>query len=126
MSVSGRMLILDTVIEENKSWQDAFQPDVLQKLLIQAVSSSGSAKNVSSNGKGSSSDNPIKPYLGPERPQQMVKGVDGTLDPAITCNYCKDKGHYVRSCPRLKRKKEREQTAKTSSAAVSSESSSPN
>ena len=44
--------------------------------------------------KQAHSGNPFgKPYLGPLRPSQVTQGADGNLDPAKSCNYCKDTGH---------------------------------
>ena len=33
-----------------------------------------------------------KPYLGKPHLSQSAPGVDGSLDPALTCQYCKDTG----------------------------------
>ena len=45
-----------------------------------------------------------KPYLGPPRELQVTPGADGSLNPALSCNYCKDTGHNVSNCTKVKRK----------------------
>ena len=45
-----------------------------------------------------------KPYLGPHREPQVTPGADGSLNPALSCRYCKDTGHDVSNCAKVKRK----------------------
>ena len=45
-----------------------------------------------------------KPYLGTPREPQVTPGVDGSLNPALSCKYCKDTGHNVSNCTKIKRK----------------------
>ena len=53
----------------------------------------------------SQSTNPFgKPYLGPLREPQVTPGADGSLNPALSCKYCKDTGHNVSNCTKVKRK----------------------
>ena len=47
------------------------------------------------------SDYNSKPYLGKPYPSQLVPGVDGSLDPALTCWYCKDTSHLKENCVKL-------------------------
>ena len=42
-----------------------------------------------------------KPYLGRPHPSQLAPGVDGSLDPSLTCRYCKDTGHLKENCGKL-------------------------
>ena len=42
-----------------------------------------------------------KPYLGRPHPSQLAPGVDGSLDPSLTCRYCKDTGHLKENCVKL-------------------------
>ena len=46
----------------------------------------------------------VKPYLGPPREPQVTPGADGSLNPALSCKYCKDTGHDVSNCAKVKRK----------------------
>ena len=38
------------------------------------------------------------------REPQVTPGVDGILNPALSCKYCKDMGHDMSNCARVKRK----------------------
>ena len=52
-----------------------------------------------------------KPYLGKTKEPQITKGLDGTTDPNLTCQYCKDSGHELVNCKKLQQKIQREQLA---------------
>ena len=53
--------------------------------------------------QASQNTNPFgKPYL---RPPSEPPGADGSLNPALSCKYCKDVGHNVSNCAKVKRKK---------------------
>ena len=55
--------------------------------------------------QASQSTNPFgKPYLGPPREPQVTPGVDGSLNPPLSCKYCKDMGHDVSNCTKVIRK----------------------
>ena len=45
-----------------------------------------------------------KPYLGRPRPLQLAPGVDGSLDPELSCQYCRDTGHLKENCVKLNRR----------------------
>ena len=56
--------------------------------------------------QASQSTNPFgKPYLSTPRELQVTPGVDGSLNPALSCKYCKDTGHDVSNCAKVKRKR---------------------
>ena len=46
----------------------------------------------------------FKPYLGMPREPQVTLGMDGSLNPALSCKYCKDTGHNMSNCTKVKRK----------------------
>ena len=50
-----------------------------------------------------------KPYLGKTKQPQITKGLDGTTDPNLTCQYCKDSGHELDNCKKLQQKIQWEQ-----------------
>ena len=55
--------------------------------------------------QASQNTNPFgKPYLGPPREPQVTPCADGSLNPALSCKYCKDMGHNVSNCAKVKRK----------------------
>ena len=54
--------------------------------------------------QASQSTNPFdKPYLGMPRKPQVTPGADGSLNPTLSCNYCKDTGHDMSNCAKVKR-----------------------
>ena len=57
-----------------------------------------------------------KPYLGQPREPQLTPGADGNLNPALSCKYCKDTGHDVGNCAKVKRKEALKAAAATQSA----------
>ena len=95
---------------------DAFNPSKIVEVVSQAVAGSyqKSFQKPSTyqkstnpfipsqqNPPASQSTNPFgKPYLGPPREPQVTAGADGSLNPALSCKYCKD----VFNCAKVKRK----------------------
>ena len=80
-------------------YQKSFQkPNTYQKLTNPFVPSHQKPQP-------SQSTNPFgKPYLGLPREPQVTPGADGSLNPALSCKYCKDTGHDVSNCAKVKRK----------------------
>ena len=71
--------------------------------ITQAVASS---LNIGGNTKhnNSSSGYTSKPYLAKPCPPQLAPGVHGSLDLALTCQYCKDTSHLKENCVKLTQK----------------------
>ena len=99
---------------------DAFDPSKIAEVVTQAVAG-GYQKSfqkpntyqkptnpfIQSQQKpqASQNTNPFgKPYLGLPREPQVTPGADGSLNPALSCKYCKDMGHDVSNCAKVKRK----------------------
>ena len=80
-------------------YQKSFQkPNTYQKLTNPFVPSQQKPQ-------ASQNTNPFgKPYLGPPREPQVTPGADGSLNPALSCKYCKDTGHDISNCTKVKRK----------------------
>ena len=57
-----------------------------------------------------------RPYLGQPREPQLTPGADGNLNPALSCKYCKDTGHEVGNCAKVKRKEALKAAAAAQSA----------
>ena len=57
-----------------------------------------------------------RPYLGQQREPQLTPGADGNLNPALSCKYCKDTGHDVGNCAKVKRKEALKAAAAAQSA----------
>ena len=55
--------------------------------------------------QSSQNTNPFgKPYFGLPREPQVTLGADGCLNPSLSCKYCKDMGHNISNCAKVKRK----------------------
>ena len=114
---------LSMCIKDNKELHkklDAFNPSKIVEVVTQAVAG-GYQKSFQKPNTYQKSTNPFipsqqkqqanqgsnpfsKPYLGPHREPQVTPGADGSLNPALSCRYCKDTGHDVSNCAKVKRK----------------------
>ena len=114
---------LSMCIKDNKELHkklDAFDPSKIVEVVTQAVAG-GYQKSFQKPNTYQKSTNPFipsqqkqqanqgsnpfsKPYLGPHREPQVTPGADGSLNPALSCRYCKDTGHDVSNCAKVKRK----------------------
>ena len=85
---------------QNRKLSQLLEPKFLVETITQAVASS---LNINGNNKpsNSSSGYTSKPFLGKPHPSQLAPGVDGSLDLALTCQYCKDTGHLKENCMKL-------------------------
>ena len=99
---------------------DVFDPNKIMEVIMQAVAG-GYQKSFQKPNTYQKSTNPFVPsqqkpqasqntnsfgksYLGPPREPQVTPGADGSLNPALSCKYCKDTGHDVSNCTKVKRK----------------------
>ena len=99
---------------------DAFDPKKIMEVVTQAVAG-GYQKSFQKPNTYQKSTNPLipsqqkppvsqstnpfgKPYLGPPTEPQVTPGADGSFNPALSCKYCKDTGHDVSNCTKVKRK----------------------
>ena len=93
---------------------DAFDPSKIAEVVTQAVAG-GYQKSFQKPNTYQKSTNPFvpsqqkpqanqntnpfgKPYLRPPREPQVTPSADGSLNPALSCKYCKDTGHDVSNC----------------------------
>ena len=103
---------LSMCIKDNKELHkklDAFDPSKIVEVVTQAVAGgyqkSSQKPYTYQKQQANQGSNPFsKPYLGPHREPQVTPGVDGSLNPALSCRYCKDTGHDVSNCAKVKRK----------------------
>ena len=103
---------LSMCIKDNKELHkklDAFDPSKIIEVVAQAVAGgypkSSHKPYAYQKQQASQCSNPFsKPYLGPPREPQVTPGADGSLNPALSCRYCKDTGHNVSNCAKVKRK----------------------
>ena len=71
--------------------------------MASSLNISGGNKPQKSNTNGTSGYTG-KPYLGMPRPLQLTPGADGSLDPELSCWYCKDTGHLKENCVKINRR----------------------
>ena len=91
---------LDKALQENKQLKSLFSPDKMVEAMIKAVSSMTVQSCPTSTSKGTQYQ-VASSFIGRPRPPQLAHGADGTLLPSVTCNYCKDTGHFKDNCVRL-------------------------
>ena len=89
---------------QNQQLQGLLDPKWPVNAISQAVTTSlkmglqpTNKGGIDTKGAGFSS----KPYLGKARPLQLAPGVDGSLNPELECQYCKDTGHLKDNCIKL-------------------------
>ena len=82
---------------QNKKLGQLLEPKFLVETITRVVASNlnmGKPNTTESSPGGFIS----KPYLRRPHPSQLVPGVDSSLDPSLTCRYCKDTGHLKENC----------------------------
>ena len=102
---ASRISSLET---QNKKLAQVLEPKFLVNHIIstKAVASSlnissGNVPQNTSNGTGGYTG---KPYLGKPRPLQLALGIDGSLNPDLSCQYCKDISHLKENFIKLNRR----------------------
>ena len=98
---------LNKALQENKQLKNLFSQDKMVEAMTKAVSSMTVQSRPSLSSKGTQYQG-ASSFIGRPRPPQLARGADGTLLPSITCNYCKDTGHFKDNCVRLNNKIARE------------------
>ena len=74
---------------QNQKLAQLLEPKFLFEAITKAVASN---HNISVDKKSSQNESGYtsKPYLGKQRPSKLALGIDGSLDPELSCRYCKD------------------------------------
>ena len=85
---------------QNKKLGQLLEPKFLVETITQAVASSLKMSKTT-NPDSSPSGFISKPYLGKPHPSQLAPKLDGSLDPSLTCQYCKDTSHLKENCVKL-------------------------
>ena len=89
---------------QNQRLAQLLEPKFLVETITKAVASN-LIINVGNNPKTcDSSGYTGKPYLGKPRPSKLALGIDGSLDPKLSCQYCKDNGHLKENCIKINRR----------------------
>ena len=91
---------ISSLEDQNRKLGQLCEPKYLVETITQAVASSlkmDKTTKLDSSPSGFTS----KPYLGKPHPSQLAPGVHSSLDPALTCQYCKDTNHLKENCIKL-------------------------
>ena len=87
---------LNKALQENKKLKGLFSPEKMVEAMMKVVSAmTVQSRPTSSRGtqyQGASS------FIGRPRPPQLACGANRMLLPSVTCNYCKDTGHFKDNC----------------------------
>ena len=94
---------LNKALQENKQLKSLFSPDKMVEAMTKAVGAMTMQSRPSSSSKGTQCQG-VSSFIGRPRPTQLACGADGTLLPSVTCNYCKDTGHFKDNCVWLNNK----------------------
>ena len=89
---------------QNKKLAQLLEPKFLVETITKAVASN---LNINVNIKpqqGEASGYTGRPYLGKPRPLKLALGIDGSLNPELSCRYCKDTSHLKENCVKLNRR----------------------
>lgn len=98
--IDQQALQISSLEAQNKKLRQLLEPKFLVETITQAVASSLKMEKTTdsdSSPRGFIS----KPYLGKPCPSQLAPGVNSSLDPSLTCQYCKDTGHLKENCIKL-------------------------
>ena len=88
---------------QNQKLAQLLEPKFLVETITKAVASNLNI-NIDKKSAQSESGYTGKPYLGKPRPSKLAPGIDGSLDPELSCRYCKDTGHLKENCIKLNRR----------------------
>ena len=91
---------------QNRKLVQLLEPKCLVNTFTQVVSISlniwgGNRPQNTTNGASGDS---AKPYLEKPRSPQLAPGIDGSMNPELSCWYCKDTGHLKENCVKLNRR----------------------
>ena len=89
-------------LEENKKLKSLFSPGKMVEAMSKVVSAMTMQGHLKST-KGTQYQGASN-YVGRPRQPQLACGANGTLQPSITCFYCKDTGHIKDNCVQLNNK----------------------
>ena len=89
---------------QNQKLAQLLEPKFLVETITKAVASNLNINVGNKPQQGEASGYTGRPYLGKPRPSKLALGVNGSLDPELSCQYCKDTGHLKENCIKLNRR----------------------
>ena len=89
---------------QNQILAQLLETKFLVETITKAVASNLNINMDKKSQQGEASGYTGRPYLGKARPSKLALGIDGSLDPELSCWYCKDTGHLKENCIKLNRR----------------------
>ena len=89
---------------QNQKLAQLLEPKFLVETITKAVASNLNINVGNKPQQSETSGYTSRPYLGKPRPSKLAPGIDGSLDPELSCQYCKDTGHLKENCVKLNRR----------------------
>ena len=89
---------------QNQKLVQLLEPKFLVETITKAVASNLNINIDKKFQQEQTSGYTSKPYLGRLRPSKLAPGIDGSLNPELSCRYCKDTGHLKENCVKLNRR----------------------
>ena len=90
---------------QNQKLAQLLEPKFLVETITKAVASN---LNINGGSKPQQNEQPSgyisRPYLGKPRPSKLALGIDGSLNPELSCWYCKDTSHLKENSVKLNRR----------------------
>ena len=101
--IDQQAMKISSLEAQNQKLAQLLEPKFLVEIITKAVASN---VNINTDKKSAQSESSYtgKPYLGKPRPSKLALGIDGSLDPELSCWYCKDTGHLKENCIKLNRR----------------------
>ena len=93
---------LNKTLQENKRLKSLFSPEKMVEAMTKAISPMIMQSHWTSS-RGTQYQGPSS-YIGRPRQPQLAHGANGTLQPSVTCFYCKDTRHVKDNCVWLNNK----------------------
>ena len=94
---------LNKALQKNKQIKSLFSPEKMVEAMTKVVSAMTVQSHPSSSSKGTQYQGALS-FIGRPRPPQLAHGANVKLLPSVTCNYCKDTGHFKDNCVQLNNK----------------------
>ena len=89
---------------QNQKLAQLLEPKFLVETITKAVASNLNINEGNKPQQGEASGYTSRPYLGKPRPSKLAPGINGSLDPELCCQYCKETGHLKKNCIKLNRR----------------------
>ena len=95
---------LNKALQENKKLKSLFSPEKMVEALTKVVSAMTMQSHPTLTSSKGTQYQGASSFIGRPRPPQLAHCVNGMLLPSVTCNYCKDTGHFKDNCVWLNNK----------------------